>query len=154
MPTPVRISYVDLESALNWSSSAGPYENQALICRRTGRVYLQSMHGDFEEEGLPEDIEDVTLYLAVPHKNDLDLGRALVFEFVEAEAPELKSQLSSAFRQRGAYSKLKSILERSGLLQRWYEYEAAATRSALSHWAQENGLLVLEATRGDERGAS
>ena len=148
MPTPVHISYAGLESALDWSSSAGPYENQAIICRRTGRVYLQSMHGDFEEEGLPEDIEDGSLYLAVPHKNELNLGRELVFEFVEAEAPKMESQVNAAFRQRGAYSKFKSILERSGLLERWYEYEAAATRCALNHWAQENGLVVPEATRG------
>ena len=149
MSTPVHISYADIEAALDWSSSAGPYENQALICRRTGRVYLQSMHGDFEEEGLPEDIEDGTLYLAVPHKNDLNLGRELVFQFVETEAPEVEAQVGAAFRQRGAYSKFKSVLEKSGLLQRWYEYEAAATRSALKQWAQENGLVVVEAKRGD-----
>ena len=149
MPTPVHIDYADIEAALDWSSLAGPYENQALICRRTGRVYLQSMHGDFEEEGLPDDIEDGTLYLAVPHKNDLELGRELVYRFVETAAPEIEPQVSAAFRQRGAYSKFKSILERRGLLQKWYEYEGAATRSALKRWAQENGLVVTDATRGD-----
>ena len=104
------------------------------------------MHGDFEEEGLPEDIEDGTLYVAVPHKNELDLGRELVFQFIETEAPNLEAQVGAAFRQRGAYSKFKSILERSGLLHRWYDYEAAATRSALERWAKENGLVV-----GDEK---
>jgi len=149
MSTPLRIKYADIEAALDWSSSAGPYENEALICRRTGRVYLQSMHGEFEEEGLPEDIEDGTLYVAVPHKNELNLGRELVFQFVENEAPRIETQVGAVFRQRGAYSKFKSILERSGLLQRWYEYESAATRSALERWAKENGLVVAEAARGD-----
>jgi len=149
MSTPLRIKYADIEAALAWSSSAGPYENEALICRRTGRVYLQSMHGEFEEEGLPEDIEDGTLYVAVPHKNELNLGRELVFQFVENEAPRIETQVGAVFRQRGAYSKFKSILERSGLLQRWYEYESAATRSALERWAKENGLVVAEAARGD-----
>ena len=149
MSTPVHIDYTDIEVALDWSSSAGPYENQALICRRTGRVYLQSMHGDFEEEGLPEDIEDGSLYLAVPHKNELDLGRELVYRFVETEAPEIEAQVDAAFRKRGAYSNFKSILERLGLLQRWYEFEGAATRTALKGWAQENGFVVAEAKRGD-----
>jgi hypothetical protein len=149
MCVPIHISYEDLESALNWSSSGGPYENQALICRRTGRVYLQSMNGDFEDEELPDDIEDGTLYVAVPHKNDLDLGRALVFEFVETEAPRVAAAVQAAFRQRGAYSKFKAILERESLLQRWYEYEAAATRSALERWALENGLVVNGSSRSD-----
>jgi hypothetical protein len=149
MTASVHIDYADLEAALDWSSSSGPYENEALICRRTGRVYLKSMHGDFEEEGLPEDIDDGTLYLAVPHKNDVDLGQELVYQFIEAEASELESQIVAAFRHRGAYSKFKSILERNGLLQRWYEFEAAATRSALKRWAQENGMLVSEAESSD-----
>ena len=149
MSTPLHINYTDIEAALDWSSSAGPYENQALICLRTGRVYLQSMHGDFEEDGLPEDIEDGTLYVAVPHKNELNLGRELVFQFVETEAPKLEVQVDAAFRQRGAYSKFKSILERSGLLPNWYEYEAAATRSALERWAKENGLVIGDAKCGE-----
>jgi hypothetical protein len=81
------------------------------------------MHGDFEEDGLPEDIEDGTLYLVVPHKNDLDLGRELVYQFLETEASEIEGQVVAAFRQRGAYAKFKSILERHGLLQNWYDFE-------------------------------
>jgi hypothetical protein len=125
MSAPVHINYADLEAALDWSSSAGPYENQALICRRTGRVYLQSMHGDFEEDGLPEDIEDGTFDLAVPHKNDLDLGRELVYQFLETEASDIERQVVAAFRQRGAYAKFKSILERHGLLQNWHSRPTA-----------------------------
>ena len=147
MSTSTIISYADLESALDWSSSAGPYENEALLCRRTGRVYLRSLHGDFEEEGLPEDIDDGTLYLAVPHKSELDLGNYLVFQFVEAEAPNIEVQVSTVFRQRGAYAKFKSILDRKGLLQKWYDYEAAATRTALQEWAGANGFSITEAKR-------
>ena len=143
------VSYADIEHALDWSSSGGADGSQAVICRRTGRVYLRSECGKFEEEELPQDIDNDDLYLPLPHKTDLNLGRDLVFQFVRAKAPELEGRISAAFRQRGAYSKFKSILEQSGLLHKWHEYEAAETRLALNTWAQENGLVFKEARRSD-----
>ena len=99
------------------------------------------MHGDFDED-LPEDIEDGSIYIAAPHKSDLSLGRELVFDFVEAVAPQHLRQVESFFRQRSAYSKFKALLERESLLDEWYNYEAAATRKALLRWASENGLQI------------
>ena len=148
MSTSVPIEYGDLESALHWSSSGLPVENQAQICRRTGRVYLKSMYGNFEEEELPEDIDDESQYVTVPHKNELNLGRDLVFEFVENEEPQIIGAVQAAFRQRGAYAKFKDILDRKGMLQRWYDYEAAATRLALERWAEKNDIVVTGSSRG------
>jgi hypothetical protein len=147
MSSSVPITFEALESALEWSSSGAPFENQALLSRATGEVFLKSMQGDFGEE-LPDDIEDGTAYVAVPHKNDLDLGRSLVLGFAEENAPTQLRTIESFFRQRGAYAKFKSLLERANLLERWYEYEAAATRTALAAWAGDNGFTVVE-ERGD-----
>lgn len=141
MATRTPIGIAALEAALDWSSAGGPFENQAFIGRLTGEVHLQSLHGDFGEE-LPEDIEDGTRYIAMPHKNDLDLGRELAFEFVGSEAPQLEAQVHSAFRQKGAYGKFKTVLERARLLERWYEFERAATKAALIRWAEDNGFEV------------
>ena len=141
MSTLVLVTLETLESALQWSSLGGPYENEALLSRATGEVFLRSMQGDFGEE-LPDDIEDGTVYIAMPHKNDLDLGRSLVLAFAEEQAPAHLSVIESFFRQRGAYAKFKSLLERTQLLERWYEYEAAATKTALEAWAGENGFTV------------
>lgn len=114
------VKYDDLESAFLWSSSAAPFENTALLHRQTGEVFLKSMHGDFEED-LPEDIEDGSIYISAPHKNDLNLGRDMVFDFIEAVAPQHLSKVESYFRQRGAYSKFKALLERDSLLDGWYK---------------------------------
>jgi hypothetical protein len=141
MSTLVPIKYEDLESALLWSSSGAPLEHQAFIARSTGEVHLQSMNGDFEDE-LPEDLEDGSLYVAMPHKNELDLGRSLVFAFVESHAPQLSGQVHACFHQRGAYSKFKSILERASLLDRWHSYETAAVKNRLQLWASENGFII------------
>jgi hypothetical protein len=147
MSAAVPITLETLESALEWSSSGAPFENQALLSRVTGELFLKSMQGEFGEE-LPNDIEDGTAYVAVPHKNDLDLGRRLVSGFVEENAPTHLRTIESFFRQRGAYAKFKALLERANLLDRWFEYEAAATKRALAVWAGENGFTVVE-ERGD-----
>jgi hypothetical protein len=138
----VPIAFETLESALQWSSSGAPSENEALLSRATGELFLRSMQGDFGEE-LPDDIEDGTVYIAVPHKNDLDLGRSLVLAFAEEQTPAHLSTIGSFFRQRGAYAKFKALLERTQLLERWYEYEATATKKALEAWAAENGFTVV-----------
>lgn len=138
----IAITYDALESALQWSSSGAPYENKALLCRKTAEIFLKSRNGDFGEER-PEDIDDGARYVAMPHKNDLDLGRSLVMSFVEAELPQYVESVQSFFRQRDAYGKLKAFLERERHLERWYEYEANATRAALITWASENGFVVL-----------
>ncbi len=139
------MKYEDLESAFLWSSSGAPFENTALLHRQTGEVFLKSMHGDFDEE-FPEDIEDGSIYIAAPHKIDLNLGKELVFGFVEAVAPQHQNRVESYFRQRGAYSKFKALLERESLLDEWYKYEAEATRKALLLWASENGLHISDIT--------
>lgn len=143
MTTRTPISMDDLEAALDWSSAGGAFENQAFIDRATGELHFQSLHGDFEDE-LPEDLDDGTRYIVMPHKHDFDLGRALVFDFVDVEAPHLAEPVHATFRRKGAYGRFKTILERAGMLERWYAFEKAATHAALRRWAEENGFVVLD----------
>ena len=140
-PPSSTVSYQDLEAALNWSSSGAPFENTAIISRQTGEVFFKSMSGYTDEE-LPEDIDDGTMYVAVPHKNDLDLGRELVFDFIESESPSHIGIVAAFFRQRGAYSKYKTFLERESLLDKWYKFESEASRKALLRWASEHMFIV------------
>ena len=147
MRAPIPITLDTLDSALQWSSAGAPFENQALLSRVTGELFFKSMQGDFGDE-LPDDIEDGTAYIAVPHKNDLELGRSLVFAFVEELAPAHLQAIESFFRHKGAYAKFKALLERTQLLQRWYEYEATATGRALEVWATDNGFTVVKGESG------
>jgi hypothetical protein len=87
-------------------------------------------------------MEDATLYCAVPHKNDLDLGRNLVFRFVSEYLPEQEHKVEDYFCRRGAYARFKDLLERTGHLEQWYQYEQKATKIALLAWAAEEGLKV------------
>jgi hypothetical protein len=87
MPLPAPLNADTLEQALDWSSSSASGDNVALISRTTGEVFFRAMPGEYQEE-LPDDIDDETAYVAVPHKNDLDLGRELVLDFAQTLPPE------------------------------------------------------------------
>jgi uncharacterized protein (DUF2164 family) len=135
------ITLDDLEAALLWVSSASPFENSAFISRATGEVFYSSGTYDTEDE-LPEDMEDVTLYCSVPHKNDLDLGRGLALRFVSEYLPEQERRIQDYFHRRGAYARFKDLLERTGHLEQWHQYEQKATKTALLAWAAEERLKV------------
>lgn len=114
-------------------------ENAAYVSRVTGKVQWASTMIEVEDE-LPDDIEDGTLYIAVPHKTDLDLGKNLALDFARDCLPQSIDTIAGFFRQRGAYGRFKDLLERKGARQAWYEYEAQAVERALREWSSENDL--------------
>ncbi len=61
------------------------YTNQAYLDKETGKIYWHSDFGDNFEE-LPEDIDDAK-YIEIPHKNELELGKRLVLDFVYENLP-------------------------------------------------------------------
>ena len=136
----------DLESAFEWVSASAPFMNSAFISKTTGQVFYASSAHEMDEP-LPEDYEDASLYWSVPHRNDLDLGRTLVFEFVEERLADQLGAVEGYFRRRGAYGRFKDLLERKGLLEAWYEHEREATVSALLAWAAEEGMTVKPGRR-------
>ena len=140
------LDFDDLESAFFWVSGAGPIQNSAYISRATGQVYWIFEDSAVDKE-LPDDIDDGTLYLAVPHKNDLDLGRNLVFEFAEEHLPDSMHKVRSFFSRRGAYARFKDLLEYKDLLQQWHEFEREATENALHDWAKSNGFELSAPVR-------
>jgi hypothetical protein len=135
------VSYAELLDAFDWVSASGPMENSAFVSRKTGATHWASESAELEGE-LPEDIEDGSVYVAVPHKTDLDLGRTLALRFVSETAPEAAAAVNGFFRQRGAYARFKDLLERKGILQQWYEYEAQAVEHALRAWSEEHGFQL------------
>jgi hypothetical protein len=132
----------DLESAMQWASASSPGENSACISKTTGQIFYASDFADTVDE-LPEDIDDASLYWSVPHKNDLELGRLLVFRYVEEWLPQEVRTVQGYFHRRGAYARFKDLLHRTGHVDRWHEYERIATEAALLEWARENGLTVV-----------
>jgi hypothetical protein len=135
----VAVRFSDLMDAFEFVGVAGPFDNRAYVDLITGKIYLVSDEVELEEEP-PEDLEESDRYLAVPGKNELDLGSRLVERFVQERLPADAKEVAAFFRRKGAYSRLKILLADRGVLQQWYEFEQAATTEALRAWCQENDI--------------
>ena len=135
---PVKLD--DLLAAYEWVSSS-PKDSEAFVSRITGNVHWSSSTMELDEE-LPDDIEDGSIYVVVPNKHDLNLGKGLAFRFAEERLGDSCQTVANFFRQRGAYGRFKDLLERKGCLEAWYIYEAEATELALRDWAAKAGLSI------------
>lgn len=142
--TTVSVNATDLRITFEFISAGTPFEHSAYICLDTGKIYCQSISAGLEEEDLPEDLETSDRYIAVPHKNDLDLGRRLALAFVEQELAADYDTVAGFFRRRGAYGRFKERLHARGKLQSWYEFEERATERALLAWCEENGIRPID----------
>lgn len=136
------VSFDDIENAFLFASMGPQFTHYAYLCRETGKIYYESEMGDSDE--LPEDIEDPEKYITIPHKNELDLGRALVIEFTEKYLPEEVDKVNLFFRRKGAYSRYKDFLERRGLLKDWYEFENERQTAVLREWCRENNIEIKD----------
>ncbi len=138
-----RLHLSDLRNAFEWVSTVGPFENQAYVSRATGQVWLVSDFDDSGEEA-PENAGDEALYLTVPSKNELDLGRSLALDFAAEHLPERAAEITSLFARPGAFGKFKSVLEAEGKLASWYACESKGIDQALRAWAAQNGIALAE----------
>jgi hypothetical protein len=145
MSKTIAVKADELRIAFEFVSAAPPFEHGAYICRDTAKIYYQSSAGDFDEEqDTPDDLETSDRYIAVPHKNDLGLGRDLVLAFVNRHFPADEQTVAGFFRRRGAYGHFKQFLATRGALQRWYDFEERATEEAFHAWCKDNGIEPVE----------
>ena len=87
--------------------------------------------------------------IEIPHKNDLDLGQSLVFDFVGANLPDDYHGVRDIFRRRGAYARFKELLAEKDLLEAWYQFEHEREQEALRSWCEENEIPLLDEKRGE-----
>jgi hypothetical protein len=142
----VAVKFSELLDAFEFVSVAGPFDNRAYVDQITGKIYLVSDELELEEE-LPDDLEESDRYLAVPDKNELDLGRRLVERFVRERLPADAEEVGAFFRREGAYSRLKILLADRGVLQQWYEFEQAETSAALRTWVTGKHAALYPSAR-------
>ena len=133
----------DIHSALMFVSSSGDGENTATYDKETGKIYFRSdLAGIDEFEELCESEYDEKIHIEIPHKNDLDLGRNLVFEFIREYSPEDENTVSQIFRRKGAYSRFKDFLDSKDILQKWYDFENSRELEELENWCRDNSIDI------------
>ena len=136
----MEIKFSDIETAFDYVSSASMTEHTAIICKETGEIFFRSDYSD--EDEIPEEIYDREDCIEIPHKNDLDLGRNLVFEFVEQYLHGDFERVRQIFRKRGAYGRYKDLLEDRGFLKKWYDFENTRQTETLREWCEENKIKL------------
>jgi len=136
------ITFSDIQDAFFFVSSAGYGMHSAVLCKDTGKISYRSEMGDIDET---ED-EDVDLGkgIEIPHKNDLDLGQDLVFEFIQMHLPDDYDRVRQMFRRPGAYGRFKDLLDSKGLLEVWYAFEKQREEEALRQWCTENEIKLSD----------
>lgn len=134
----MKVKFQDIALAFDYVSAGPRLENQAFLDRSTGKLYYHSDYTD-DIDNIPDDIDDPR-FIGIPHKNDLNLGRVLVFDFVIKHLPEEIEYVESIFSRRGAYSRFKALLERKNMLDKWYEFENHHEEKALRAWCKDNGI--------------
>jgi hypothetical protein len=140
------VSFQEILNAFEFAATGGIAENRAILCRRTGKIYLHSDFSDFEGllDELPEDVEDDEKYIAIPDKRELGLGKPLALDFAREVLPRDFDEVRYIFGRRGAYARFRALLIRRKALERWYDFESKATERALREWCEFNSIAVVD----------
>ena len=137
----MEINFSDIELAFEYVSSAPMSSNTAILCKESGEIFYSSDYAD--EDEIPEEVYYRDDCIAIPHKNDLDLGRDLVFEFVDQHLPDDLVSVRRIFGKRGAYARYKDLLDNRGFLQKWYNFENTRQTETLRKWCKENDIMLI-----------
>lgn len=146
MPAPkqnTKVSFSELRDAFEFVSYGTALEHSAFIDPDTGAVHMLSS-GIETAEDVPDDLETSDRYIALPHRNDLNLGRDLALSFAGEAMPAEYETIAGFFRKKGAYTRFKSLLEAHNLLERWYAFEAHETEKALRAWCGEHNIALTD----------
>ena len=135
------IDYQEIEDAFDFVSFAQMGEVEAYLCTETGKIYLQSDFFDEEPEQLPDDIGS-DKYIEIPHKNEFDLGSALVIDFAEQHLVDDVETIRKIFNKKGAYARFKDFLDSRDALDKWYAFEQQAQEVVLREWCAENEIQL------------
>lgn len=134
----------DIIDAIEFISADPDLDSEAFLSLDTGEIFIRSPYCDEEMANCPDDVEDSTQYLPLPHKHELDLGVRLVNKFIVEYYPSASDDIYAMFRKRGAYSRFKDWAESKGLLDEWYRFEEESKTTATREWCNENGVEFSE----------
>jgi hypothetical protein len=105
----------DLLWAFDFVNVGAGLGNEAYVSRTTGKIYFKS--DDLDDVGeLPENLETSSDYVSLPSKKELDLGRDVVFSFVEESMPDEWDTVRGYLSRAGAYGRFKDQLGTRGKL--------------------------------------
>jgi hypothetical protein len=137
---PVRLK--DIWEAFEFVCAGGGGEHQAFLCKQSGKLYCHSDLCD-DLDILPDDIDDSEKFLQIPDKRARSREAACV-DFARQFLPGDFDNVRQLFSGRGAYARFKNLLDRTGVLDQWYDFEAEAEERAFRMWCDLNSIEVSD----------
>ena len=132
------VNAFDLENAMILADDPG---SEAWVSLETGHVHIRSdLVGELE--ALPDNIGEEGHYIPVPGQRALELGRALVIDFVQHHMPSDEDEVRQIFRRVGAYARFSALVDKRGLRDRWHAFREQRTLDAMRAWCEDNGLTL------------
>jgi len=131
----ISVKWSELLDAFEFASAG----SEVLVDLDTGMLHYIDDEFDSDEE-LPDGDETSDRRVALPHKNDLDLGRTLALAFVAQNLPDDMDRVAGYFHKRGAYGRFKDLLQNRNALEAWYAFESQASEKALMQWCADHGV--------------
>ena len=128
----------DIAIAIDFVSGCSSLEPEAFLDQEAGEIFYSSADG--ADENFPTDVYENDRYILIPSEQDLDLGRSLAIAFSSQELANELDSVYAIFHRKGAYSKFRALLVRTGSLEKWYAFEAESTKKAIKQWYSEQGL--------------
>jgi|SRR6185437_2174084 hypothetical protein len=141
------VSFKELLDTYELFGMAAPAGScEIVLCKETGEIYCRSDLEDLAtpDEELPADIDNEEKYITLPDRRGLDLGTQLAFDFAREFLPDDFDEVRDIFGRRGAYQNFKALLNRRGVREKWYDFEAKAIEQALRTWCEDNLIDVTD----------
>ena len=87
-----------------------------------------------------EEVEDDEKFIRLPDKFDInDYGILKDFMFVQ-EDREIRDALYDIIHSKGVFKKFRQVVERFGILEKWYEFNNEEYEDIVKEWCEENAL--------------
>ncbi|WP_203624427.1 MULTISPECIES: UPF0158 family protein [unclassified Lacticaseibacillus] len=117
-------------------------ELEFLYDREAGTI-IPVPDDDDEAEALFE-ADDDERYVALPTQYDRDDYQLMVQFTARVATGVQRPQFERALHGRGVFKRFRRVLEAAGLLDRWYEFQAAAYQEQARQWCQANDIAYVE----------
>lgn len=115
----------------------------ALVSRETGMIHVMNDEYMDEEAPVPSAAGGDDGYVPVPPAGTLGIGDGLVLRFAATHLAGDQDTVRDMFRDRNTNG-FAALLEERGVGDAWERFHDEATRAALRHWCEANGLQLAE----------
>lgn len=139
----VKVNLDELERAAMIVEDGGGSAT-AMVSRDTGMIHLLNDEYMDEEAPIPSASgAEGDSYVPVPSAGTLGIGDGLVLRFAASHLPGDQDTVRDLFRERDTEG-FARLLEERGAGAAWERFHDEATRTALRHWCEENGLQLAD----------